>query len=250
MSELYKVRILPYKRNSKSAKKLSQLTNWLRMKLRHTKCNPSTTFVVNWGNSRQLPRHQWPYVLNRCTGTASNKLESLHVLEFNNVSVPPFTDFQSEAKEWLKKGERVFARTVLNGHSGKGIVNMKELEDFVEAPLYTKYIPKKAEYRVHLTKHGIIQIQQKRQRIGGKVKDKYIRSWHNGYVFCVHKVDLVPGLEQLAIDALKALDLDFGAIDIIYGHDGKLYVLEVNTAPGLDNKTAELYAESLKDLLF
>ena len=53
----------------------------------------------------------------------------------------------------------------------------------------------------------------------------------------------------MGIDAVSALGLDFGAVDIIEDADGKLYVLEVNTAPGLEGQTLTLMAEALKELI-
>jgi hypothetical protein len=38
-----------------------------------------------------------------------------------------------------------------------------------------------------------------------------------------------------AIDAVKALKMDFGAVDILHGLDGKYYVLEVNSMPDISS---------------
>ena len=43
---------------------------------------------------------------------------------------------------------------------------------------------------------------------------------------------------------LKELGLDFGAVDVIWNeHESKAYVLEINTAPGLEGSTVEDYKE-------
>jgi D-alanine-D-alanine ligase-like ATP-grasp enzyme len=39
------------------------------------------------------------------------------------------------------------------------------------------------------------------------------------------------------------MNLDFGAVDIITDENQVIWVLEVNTAPGLIKSTAEAYAE-------
>jgi glutathione synthase/RimK-type ligase-like ATP-grasp enzyme len=44
-------------------------------------------------------------------------------------------------------------------------------------------------------------------------------------------------------DSALALGLDFGAVDIIQDDGGNFYVLEVNTAPGLEGQTIKSYAE-------
>lgn len=249
--------IYPYHPGSKSAKLLSEKTGWKRMK-RETKCNPRRTVVVNWGSTnppaRFIERHR---MFNENVKFASNKLVAFERMKNHEVVIPDFTTKRTEAQQWLLDGERVLARTILNGHSGAGIVNLYEgkdypwtLDEVPEAPLYTKYIKKNAEYRVHVFWNQTPLIQQKKKRNGVEVKDKYIRSHRNGYVFCKTDIVVPPMLSALAVNAVQALELDFGAVDIIEGKDGTLYVLEVNSAPGLDNKTAELYANHLKLMTF
>ena len=165
------------------------------------------------------------------------------------MKVPPFTVSKAEAQQWLTNGKRVFARTILNGHSGAGIVNVKGKDGILpEAPLYVEYVQKNAEFRAHVMKDKVFFIQQKKKRADAEVTDKFIRSHKNGYVFCQNDIVVPKALEDLAIAAVKAVKLDFGAVDIILGKDNQLYVLEVNTAPGLDNSSAEKYANAFATL--
>ena len=67
-------------------------------------------------------------------------------------------------------------------------------------------------------------------------KFKYIgRNYRNGFVFNLVKSEAVPrgAVEQASMSVL-ALDLDFGAVDILQSTNGGFYVLEVNTAPGVE----------------
>ena len=49
--------------------------------------------------------------------------------------------------------------------------------------------------------------------------------------------------------AIKALGLDFGAVDIIYNEaEDQHYVLEVNTAPGLEGTTLQKYTEAILEM--
>jgi D-alanine-D-alanine ligase-like ATP-grasp enzyme len=44
--------------------------------------------------------------------------------------------------------------------------------------------------------------------------------------------------------------LDFGAVDVIYNRaQDKAYVLEVNTAPGLEGSTLDNYVEAIQKVL-
>jgi glutathione synthase/RimK-type ligase-like ATP-grasp enzyme len=210
------------------------------------------TVVINWGSSAAP---QWPYVVNKQAGEASNKLIAFQQMADAEVQTVPWTTKRLEAHDWIDRGERVFARKLLSSHSGRGIENLKAekgkpwiLDEVPEAPLYTKYIQKSAEYRVHIVGNEVL-VQQKKQRHDAVVKDKFIRSWHNGWVFCKNDIVIPEGIVDLARRAVLCLGLSFGAVDIIQGKkDGELYVLEVNTAPGLDNGTVETYVNGFSFL--
>jgi len=65
-------------------------------------------------------------------------------------------------------------------------------------------------------------------------------------VFCRDGIAPCTVRNSISIAAVDALCLDFGAVDIIYNeHEDKYYVLEVNSAPGLEGTTLEKYVEAL-----
>lgn len=114
---------------------------------------------------------------------------------------------------------------------------------------FVKYQKKKNEYRVHVFNGSVIDITQKKKRKGVTVDTK-IRNYHNGWVYCRDDVYIPEGIELLAIRTIKALNLHFGAVDIIWNElQNKCYVLEVNTAPGLTGTTLERYADAIKERL-
>ena len=208
--------------------------------------------VINWG-LRQGPRARlmnMSYgkegVLNHpaSVGTASNKLSAFERLYEEGASVPPFTSCREEAENiFLSKGS-VVVRETLNGHGGAGIrlFEKNSVESLPEAPLYTQYIPKEHEYRVHVLGEEV-HIRQKRRRRSHENPNWQIRNHANGFVMAKECSFISEGVEELATSAVDALELHFGAVDIIYGTDGKCYVLEVNTAPGLEASTLDLYAD-------
>lgn len=112
----------------------------------------------------------------------------------------------------------------------------KELCDY-----YTQMIPKQAEYRVWVfrskalaTYEKVLDYPHKNGRAG---RNKEIWNWRNGYAYKFLEPENVQiGLKNIAIDAVEALGLDFGAVDVILGTNHKLYVLEVNTAPGVEGR--------------
>jgi D-alanine-D-alanine ligase-like ATP-grasp enzyme len=143
------------------------------------------------------------------------------------------------------EGATVFCRTLTRAHSGRGIHIATAPEQIVDAPLYTKYIKKQKEFRVHVFKNKVIDLQEKRRSTDSPDSSFLIRNHANGFVFCRDDIVEPAPLRITAILAVKALGLDFGAVDVIYNHHYEAcYVLEVNTAPGLEGTTLESYSKA------
>jgi glutathione synthase/RimK-type ligase-like ATP-grasp enzyme len=171
------------------------------------------------------------------------------------VRTPEFTTDRYQAMQWLGKGFTVVERHILNGNSGAGIrlvEPVKEGEAMDEevnavqrCPLYVKYVPKKQEYRIHVCGGEAVDIQRKARR--KDVPDENInwkvRNHDNGFIFARNEDGVVPpDVVNQAVNAVKALGLDFGAVDVIFNDkEQQAYVLEVNTAPGLAGETLQGY---------
>jgi glutathione synthase/RimK-type ligase-like ATP-grasp enzyme len=70
-----------------------------------------------------------------------------------------------------------------------------------------------------------------------------VRNHHNGFVFTRSGFDTPEAVSKAAMDAMRILGLDFGAVDVVYNsRENRAYVLEVNTAPGLEGSTVDDYA--------
>jgi glutathione synthase/RimK-type ligase-like ATP-grasp enzyme len=136
---------------------------------------------------------------------------------------------------------------LLRGSEGRGIVVAETAAQMVAAPLYTKYVKKKREFRVHVLNGQVIDVQEKRRRreFDGE-RDTRIRNLANGYVFCRDGITVPPGLSDLAISATVALGYNLGAVDIAFNeHHNRLVVLEVNSTPGMEGTTLEKYATAI-----
>lgn len=247
MEKNMRVVIFPYAMASESGKDLAEATQAMRV-FPDRKYHPKhTDLVIGWGAS-EAPRWDRANLvyLNRPENvkTAVNKLQTFRKLKEAGIPTPPWTDSKEEAELWAEKA-RVFCRTKLEGHSGEGIVVAGNSSEIVPARLYTKYIPKSEEYRIHVFDGRVIDCQQKRKK--RDAQPGLIRSVQNGYVFCRANLKLPEGIQELAIRAVSALNLDFGAVDIIVAkRSQELLVLEVNTAPGLEGSTLGAYALAIR----
>jgi glutathione synthase/RimK-type ligase-like ATP-grasp enzyme len=133
----------------------------------------------------------------------------------------------------------------LTGHSGSGIVIARDPLEIVDAPLYTKAAKHKDEYRVHVFKGEVIDVQKKKRKLNWEgPTDSGIRNLANGWVYARSDVSVPTKVIDAAVDAVNTLGLDFGAVDIGYNqHLDKAILFEINTAPGLFGTTLEKYKE-------
>lgn len=215
--------------------------------------------VINWGVSHgAIPG--MPLNKPESVAIAVNKLKSLAVFNERMVSTVKWTTDPAVAGSFKLP---VIARTKLCGSGGYGIyvlndrsllrqeVSALEAKIQMNLKLFTEYKKKSAEYRVHVFCGEVIRFQVKKRKLGARA-DPMIRCHENGWVFCEENQitssaehDSVIHESRLAVDALG---LDFGAVDVIWNnHEAKAYVLEVNTAPGLEGGTLAAYAKAIID---
>lgn len=237
-----KTYLYPYKNKSNTCTLLAKELNAKKIKLENSKYTPKQNHkIINWGNTN-APNYT---TYNKDTKNAANKLESFKLFKQHNLPTPEWTTDINEALSWLPG--QVFARTKLHGYGGKGIVIFTGKEI---APLYVKYVKKLHEFRIHVGLDSIIDIQQKKKKLNQEVNYQ-IRNIANGWIYARNDIDLPQQeyVEDIAIKAIKALNLDFGAVDIIYNkQQNKYYILEVNTAPGLQGTTLKKYTDFLSTL--
>jgi hypothetical protein len=213
------------------------------------------TRLINWGNS-SAPVGTGPFtsVSNSfaAVSVASNKLSTFRALEGKDgICIPVFTTDRSVAAGWLRDGVGVVCRTKLSGHSGDGIILVSEQgTELPRAPLYVQYVKKQKEFRVHVAFGEVIDVQEKRKTKrsedgdGEGVPANYqIRNHQTGWVYCREDITEPDSMRDMAERTVQNLGLDFGAVDLIYNAKrNEVYVLEVNTAPGLEGSTVEKYA--------
>lgn len=199
--------------------------------------------VLNWGNAkRPLTTHPITRWINKpeAVNLAIDKLRTFQALAKAKVLHVPFTTSKEDAAKWLAEGQTVFARTT-KGHSGHGISVVTPDDTLPDSPLYTCYVKKRKEFRVHVIFGKVVDIAEKR-RVKGEPADTLIRSHLRGWVFCRQDIVEPTTLRDTAIKAVAALGLDFGAVDIIWNEkQDSCYVLEINTAPGIEGTTLEVY---------
>ncbi len=266
-----KFKILPYNPGSKSAKALADALGGKRLKQQTSFVPSINDVVINWGKSQFPAGENYVTMALFCLNTpsavasSSNKKTFFQTIRDSEKLYDP--DQASDLPEfWLSKADVpsdafdddgvVVCRTVLNGHSGAGIVLASSPDELVDAPLYVRYVLKKEEYRIHLgrTKEGqdyqtkVIAAQRKAKKNDAPVVNWKIRNLANGFVYTRQNVNVPPSVMKAAIRVFERSRLDFGAVDVIWNEKSdKAYVLEINTSPGLEGQTVSDYAKFFVD---
>ena len=206
----------------------------LEAALRASGLNPEAPPLhVNWTGGR-VTSPERP-VLN--SESSTNKLQQLIRLELAGLPVPKFVITKP------KDGLAWFPRRAFH-QQGRDFRFPPKKPDF-----WTKYINIDEEWRIHVfrsAKGNLRVIRSARKVPKGPSSDPIIRSHRVGWKLS-YTGGAPEGLKEVAKQALAALRLDFGAVDIGLTFEAKPVLLEVNTCPGLESGTLSLYvAEVLK----
>jgi len=218
--------------------------------------------IINWGSSTDHGYPSCAFINDpAAVAVAQSKTDTYRVLEEAGIPTCEWTDDRNEALRWCATGEaRVIHRALDRGSQGRGMTVYSadgtewsapthEMDALAYGGFFVKVfgnVLHNKEYRIHVVNGEVIDRQEKRRRNGHeRGVNPYIRSARNGWVFCRDGLQLDEAVDQAAIEAVEALGLDFGAVDIARSERGEVCVYEVNTAPGLEGTTLDSYTRAL-----
>jgi len=110
-----------------------------------------------------------------------------------------------------------------------------------------QFIPSDREYRVHVFDRVVIRASKKVFPNALEGDGGWVRCHHGGWIMrdFQHLDNLGQRFKDVAVAAVEALGYVFGAVDVVLGRDGVPYVLEVNSAPSLDERGLSVYVENV-----
>lgn len=196
-----------------------------------------------WRTAKLNPKRN-----NLFYGQSVNKIVQYNYFKANDIPSLEFTTDKEVVDNWLTDGATVFGRTLLNSSCGKGIVILnEESEDIPDCKVYTLYKKKKREFRVHVYKDTVVAVvEKKRKKEFTGERDTKIRNLANGYVFCQSVENEPEGLRPLARRAAKVSPSHFRGVDIGYNEKkDELFVIEVNSAPGIQGSNVTAYINTI-----
>lgn len=224
---------------------------------------PDGALIVNYGFGYWpdwLPKNAKVRWLNHPTAVYQKISKVWQLDQFSDAGVPTLelTKERRTANRWLKAGHRVMARSDA-GMDGDGIQVVEPGQELPNSEFYTQYFDKTHEYRYHVFQGAVIDRVQKKRDTEHKMFEKPgqgdVRTWSNGWIFAHRSLHLPKAadeiMERACINAVAAVGLDFGAVDILAKFDGDRLeacaVCEVNSAPGLvKDQTIEAYVKAIK----
>ena len=242
--------LIPYKMGSKACRALKDALIaagdvCIQRKVDSPRPIKRTDLVIYYGGTADQG-HLNPYAkyINARRSLAQNKLSAFRALQAAGIQTVNWTEDPSVAATW----PMAVARATLTGHSGQGITTHEQGQPLPLVPLYTEYMKKTFECRIHVMAGTVIDSQIKKRKQGAEDANNLVRNVHTGWVYCRDGYTPSDEAKEIATASVAALGLDFGAVDLIYNkYYNKYYVLEVNTAPGLEGTTLSNYVKGIQN---
>lgn len=199
--------------------------------------------LIRWGSTLQVEEPDKTLNRQKSVATASDKLRTLEILADKGISVPQVVRLVPNIKlPWVGLAR---SRTHSGGNDIYLCLQNQDIAEAVNRNLdyLVQYIPTVQEFRYHIFKNRSIKVSEKVLTNRKRIKP-FIRNLSTGYTFRVpdkvHKE-----ARKMAKRAVSALELDFGAVDVVISDDNRPFVLEVNTGPGLIPSGIKKYATKI-----
>lgn len=176
---------------------------------------------------------------------AISGLEQLTRLSNAGVPCPIFTTSKLQVREWIREGKEVWGRSTFHTQ-GTDIIG-KGHRKFWERDFWVLKIPSiVAEYRQHIWDGKGIR-RGKKLQVEEPSRKLEVRSRKNGWHIDYGPFPSPPTLREIGKKAVQVVGYKGGAVDVVEDREGKLWVLEVNSAPSLkDENTLKAYVDAIK----
>ena len=235
--------VYPYTQHSAGSIMLAEELDGKRVKLTNSiYSHKPENVLINWGNGN------CPYsmALNPASAILNviDKVKFFKTLQGTGL-IPTVAFSQAEAKANLSYP--IVCRTLAEGSDGEGIVIAEKPEEVVPAKLYTSYVDKTSEYRIHMGRNQqgevVVICRQKKYLSDAFTGDK--RIWTGSETKMAYiETALAPVIAVAKATFAKFPELTFGAFDIVYNNSTETaYVLEINSAPMMNADTTKAYAD-------
>lgn len=210
--------------------------------------------TIRYGNSRNSFNENdthWnhPDAIKIC-GNSYNFSEFSKKNEIRSPQYIPINSFEDyEYPFLLRRAFHMGGRDIHFIESYDDFLKFKDVES-LDGWYYVPFIKSDLELGIHIINNKVLRIFKKVDN--GNVKSNFIRSAKMGYHYHLisNNDDNFATAQNVVLSAFEKIGLGFGRADIGYNSAKRTYyIFEINTAPGLNVNTAELYATQLRELI-
>lgn len=249
-----------------------------RLHMRHGSRVPpeGTTKCICWGNSmprlkrsthRRLTDGSIEFINNPFkVRENADKFKAMRKMHEHGVSVPPSCtaeEFRARERTGVPGMRLPIVGRTRTHQGGSGFFYCETLDDMRRALRsgahhFMNYIDKVDEFRVHVFQGEVVRISRKIPNPEETRHNDRIRSHNRGWIFEDWRIKgkrlerpnryIPEAQQQTCIDAVSAVGLDFGAVDIVVDANETAYVLEVNSGPSLNLYGRRLYQRQFKSI--
>ena len=211
--------------------------------MQHALADVRSDWTLNWGYSGTFTGNT-DLIINppAVVKFNSDKATSKYAMEVAgvptpHVMTPAMAELEMEERPRTMVGRRRRTSQGRHLHVAATINVVKAGNLLTPRPVthWCDWIDADQEFRVHVIADRVVKISQK---LGGEGD---IRSHRNGWRFLQPEIPSAERrkMRQAAKDAVTAIGLDFGAVDVLRDSStGEVWVLEVNTAPAMTDPTS------------
>ena len=203
---------------------------------------------IRWGNSRGTYERDTQFNSSRGIRFCGNKLAWSNLMSTLDV---PFVELNYRSPEKFP----IVIRTLLNSSEGRGIVIVKNKEEFeiYKNNYWSYWYNFQYELGVHMLGGTVQKVFKKIWNLEESEPEFPIRNLSKGYSFKRVRPESFSRLHPFVSSFYDEFDLEFCRMDVGWDQDSHCYrLIEVNTAPSLSNNenTLELYANFLAERIF
>ena len=242
-----KMMIAYHNRSCVTGRLLRQILNVQR---KRTQKRANLSVLLRWGSSETFPTSRVQLELNtaQAVSNASNKLRMMQLLKENNISMPEFTTTSDNIESMKDETGNYYIR------SKQGVVRYgNDFNPTTDSYASKPIVNKRREYRVHVFNGKIVAIFEKIPHGSGEEnfnQPALFKSFNCRFSLSDPTISRCNEVgQQLAIDAIKAVGLLFGGVDIIRDKDGNFFCCETNSAPGLSENSIQRWIPHIKDYI-
>lgn len=205
-------------------------------------------YLLRWGSRSSVRYTPRETTINTQSSLRSNadKLEAMRAIDSAGIPTPEYVTDRDEISETFGYPALGRSESHARGEDINLIMQWRDAYLTEGNDYFVEYIPTELEYRMHVVNGEVIKVHEKRLRSEAD-NHPFIRNSETGWVFMEPRDETPP--DSIAIDAVGCLGMDFGAVDVIRGEDGEHYVLEVNSAPSLDEANLQRYGDAFADMM-